>query len=219
LPPPQAPLTQGAFTIGEAMTNTSCVTTARQGGAVTLGNIALSALPATSQLPLSEPPNPTVLVPTCQGGAKSHGSTRLSAGRNARRNRKRKMTFDRILSAVQSENISRLKDRAFAANRLAKITAGTSRQICYRTKDKAINALLRYRAASLSALELSVREAEIGIAFVGGGRLHTKPSSLDSEARNVLQQQLITIFNAEHHGMANVDGSKRDYGANSVARF
>ena len=103
-------------------------------------------------------------------------------------------TFKAILSAVRHNNISRLKDRAFVANRLAKVIAGSSRRLCYRIKDEAISALVRHGAASVYTVELLVHGAELGVAFAGGGKLHAVPSRLDAKARFVLQQQLLSAF-------------------------
>ena len=76
-------------------------------------------------------------------------------------------TFDSILQAVRQSNIQRLKNRAFAVNRLAKLVAGPSRSVCYRVKDEAINALVKHGAAFLHSLEPSSCGPTLGIAFAG----------------------------------------------------
>jgi len=98
-------------------------------------------------------------------------------------------TFAAILKNARSLNIRRLKDRAFLANRLAKIAVGTSRTTCYRLKDEAVNALVRHGAACLHSVDGLPYGPTIGLAFINGGRLHIPPSQLDAPARRFLQQQ------------------------------
>jgi hypothetical protein len=105
-----------------------------------------------------------------------------------------KRTFETILSAAWRDNINRLKDRAFLANRLAKVIVGPSRRLCYRIKDDAISTLVRHGAASVYTVEVLGHGAELGVAFAGGGKLHAVPFRLDATARFVLQQQLISAF-------------------------
>jgi signal transduction histidine kinase len=115
------------------------------------------------------------------------------------------MTFREILADVRYANICRLKNHAFAANQVGKAAIGKSRRICYRLKSETINALVRLHAASLCTIELSLEEPLIGVQFVGGGKLHTLPSNLDSEAREILQEQLIAAIN---HGKTNTIGAR-----------
>ncbi len=97
--------------------------------------------------------------------------------------------FAAILKNVRSLNIRRLKDRAFLANRLAKIAVGASRATCYRLKDEAVNALVRQGAACLHSVDGLPYGPTIGLAFIDGGRLHIPPSQLDPAARRLVQQQ------------------------------
>jgi hypothetical protein len=136
----------------------------------------------------------------CQGMA-GVGQTARRIGRSSAQ---RRITFAEIRYEVRSTNVARLKDHAFAANRLAKITVGTSRCVCYRVKSRCINALLRNGAAVVSELDMSFGKPTIGIAFEDGGRLHTMPSSLDSQARNVLHQQLTLVINGGDSSMAGI---------------
>jgi len=182
------------------MTDTQRVTTAREGGTVNPRIAVLSALPATPQLSRSEPLQTSVSAPICQGKA----VVGLTARRRGRSSTQRRITFAEIRSNVRSLNIARLKDHAFAANRLAKITIGTSRSACYRVKSRCINALLRNGAAVVSELEVSFGEPKIGVAFEDGGRLHTKPSCLDSRARNALHQQLTMVIDGGKNSIAGI---------------
>lgn len=134
----------------------------------------------------SEPSNLNPEVINCQ-------ATRFPSQR-------RGPTFVAILQAVRQSNVQRLKNRAFAVNRLAKLVAGPSRSVCYKVKDEAINALVKHGAAFLHSLEPSSYGPTLGIAFAGGGRLHVKPSCLDREARRELQGQ----FAATLHSTSNI---------------
>jgi len=115
-------------------------------------------------------------------------------GSGRRANRSGRRTFAAILSATRRGNISHLKDRAFVANRIAKVITGSSRRLCYQVKADAISALIRHGAASVYTVEVLVHGAELGVAFAGGGKLHAMPSRLDAKARLVLQQQLISAL-------------------------
>ena len=72
---------------------------------------------------------------------------------------------------------------------MAKLVTGHSQALCYQVKNAAISALVRHGAASLLSLESSNRGPIVGLAFVGGGRLHVKPTCLDTRARLNLQTQ------------------------------
>jgi hypothetical protein len=113
----------------------------------------------------------------------------------------KKASFTTVLTNVRSSNIQRLKDRAFLANRLAKIAVGASRTTCYRLKDAAVNALVRHGAASLHSISGLPYGPNIGLVFVDGGRLHIPPSHLDPSARRRVQQQ----FGAALYGVDQVD--------------
>jgi len=102
--------------------------------------------------------------------------------------------FASILRSVRRSNIQRLKNRAFLANRLAKIAVGTSRAKCYQLKDEAINALVRHGAAFLHSVECLPYGPTLGLAFVDGGRLHIPSSRLDLLAQRVVQHQLAATF-------------------------
>jgi hypothetical protein len=99
------------------------------------------------------------------------------------------VTFATILQSARWPNITRLKHRGFLGNRIAKLVSGHSQSLCYQVKNAAISALVKNRAASLLSLEPSSRGPIVGLAFVGGGRLHAKPDSLDSHVRLALQTQ------------------------------
>jgi|HubBroStandDraft_1064217.scaffolds.fasta_scaffold90797_3 hypothetical protein len=89
----------------------------------------------------------------------------------------------------RDQNIARLKQRAFSANRRAKVSKDQTREALYRTKDAAINALLTAGRAFVNGVDWSASDPTVGISFIGGGRLHTKLSALDLSAfRNVRLQ-------------------------------
>jgi hypothetical protein len=179
------------------MTDTRRATTGRRDGA---------AIP--SNLRSSQPEyliTHNIRPPSRQDAAKTHLSVQSSMERKTHSHRNGRMTFNEALASVRPANICRLKNHAFAANEVAKMTTGKSRMISYRIKDRAINTLLGHCVALLCTLELSVWESVIGIAFAGGGKLHTKPSSLDSRARNIQQQQLIAAINDKHDGTTSTE--------------
>jgi hypothetical protein len=115
---------------------------------------------------------------------KSQGFDRSGPGRCERR-----PTFASIVSRARLSNIVRLKDRAFAGNRTAKLVSGASQSLCYGVKNRAISALLKHRAASLHSLEVSGSGPILGVEFIGGGRLHVKHGCLDGYAQGELQAQ------------------------------
>lgn len=89
----------------------------------------------------------------------------------------------------REQNIARLKRRAFDANRRAKATRDQARDAFYRTKDAAINALIRAGWAFVDSVDWSADDPIVGITFKDGGKLHTKLSALDLVAfRNVRHQ-------------------------------
>ena len=93
-----------------------------------------------------------------------------SAACQERANRSRnRRTFLQILDDTKAERVSRLKDRAFRANQIAKATSGATRVSCYTIKSQAINALLRIGAATLCTLEIGTPTPAPGISFSGGG--------------------------------------------------
>ncbi len=100
-----------------------------------------------------------------------------------------RLTFASILQSERWSNIAKLKTRGFVGNQIAKLVAGHSQALCYRVKNAAIVALVKHGAASLLSLEPSSRGPIIGLAFVGGGRLHVKPAGLDPQATRALQAQ------------------------------
>ena len=116
----------------------------------------------------------------------------------ARRPRQRRgLTFIEILQAARPSNIARLKNRGFSGNRLAKLVTGHSRSLCYQVKDAAINALVKHGAASLLSLAASDHGATLGIAFLGGGKLHIKPSCLDAKTQGALREQLLAALSSQ----------------------
>ncbi len=86
--------------------------------------------------------------------------------------------------------ITRLKDRAFTANRMAKVSKDQARESFYRTKDAAINALLKAGWAFVDGVDWSAPDPTIGVRFVGGGGLHTKLSALDLAAFRKFRQSV-----------------------------
>jgi hypothetical protein len=87
------------------------------------------------------------------------------------------------------KDIDGLTQRAFRANRQAKLSRDHTREGFYRTKDAAINTLLKTGRAFVNGVDWSAPDPTVGISFVGGGRLHTKLSALDLSAfRNVRRQ-------------------------------
>ncbi|MCL5005135.1 MAG: hypothetical protein M1404_01265 [Acidobacteria bacterium] len=81
-----------------------------------------------------------------------------------------KMTFAQILQRVHRQNLVALKDRAFAANRIAKLTFGRSRRAAYSVKDKSISRLLTFGEARI----LRLYGRPTGVRFRSGGQLHLR---------------------------------------------
>lgn len=94
-----------------------------------------------------------------------------------------RMTFAQILQRVQRQNVVSLKDRAFTANRIAKLTAGRSRRAAYCVKDTAIARLIALGEAEV----LRLYGRPIGVQFrSGGGCLHLRlPACLDEGGRGI----------------------------------
>lgn len=159
--------------------NTTRAITAAIGGAETL------RFPTFRPDTLRQAPSESRPLPFTSPSYTCQGKTRF---------RRSNRTFEAILNATRRDNISRLKDRAFVANRLAKVIIGPARRLCYQIKDHAISALVRHGAASVYTVEVLVHGTELGVAFAGGGKLHAVPSRLDAKARFVLQQQLLSAF-------------------------
>jgi hypothetical protein len=87
-----------------------------------------------------------------------------------------------------------LKTRGFVGNRIAKLVTDHSQVLCYQVKNAAISALLKHGAASLLSLEPSNHGPILGLAFVGGGRLHAKPAFLDNQAQIRLRDQFASAL-------------------------
>lgn len=88
-------------------------------------------------------------------------------------------------------DILRLKTQAFNANRRAKASRSHVRDAFYQIKNRAINALLAADFAVIDTVEWWLPDPVIGVAFAGGGKLHTKLSCLDFGAlRTVLKQAM-----------------------------
>lgn len=134
----------------------------------------------------TRPPHPKTISPSRQ--APRPASTKTIGS---------KATFNTIVQSERPSNIKRLKDRGFVGNRIAKLVTGRSQALCYQIKNDAISALVKHGAASLISLEPSNHGPVVGLAFVGGGRLHVKPASLSNDTRHVLQGQ---FANALHSG-------------------
>jgi hypothetical protein len=89
-----------------------------------------------------------------------------------------KASFQDILIRVRRSNVRRIRDRAFAANRIAKLSTGHSRAAAYALKDRAIGTLVMLGEGRI----LRLYGRPIGVAFRDGGQLHLKvPSDADSE--------------------------------------
>ena len=85
-------------------------------------------------------------------------------------------------SVISQHDFIRLKNRAFIANHRAHKTTGETRESFYRDKAAAINYLLEIGMAFVDSADWSVPDATFSVRFVGGGALHTKLSSLNSQA-------------------------------------
>jgi len=176
------------------MTSTLRVTTALKDGAARLDSPLPTPRGGSFQ---TELPKTTAPAKGCQERQSAHDNLSSPTRKGKRKaNPSRRPTFNELLLKALPVNVCRLKNRAFAANQVAKVTFGTSRQSCYERKSMAMNTLLKYGVAFLCTFEVSDHDALIGIEFAGGGKLHTKPASLDPEARNVLCAQLIAAINS-----------------------
>ena len=143
------------------MTDTLRVTTARRDGAARVSHIQDSSLKISVASRRSGLSQARALAATRQGQMRARKSLpRFPV-------EKRRLTFEEILAAVRPANIGYLKDRAILADSIARITVGPSRRACYCVKDRAINSLLKHRAAFLDVLDLSVEESAIGISPSG----------------------------------------------------
>ncbi len=120
----------------------------------------------------------------------------------------RRAAFAAILKSEQWSNMIRLKNRGFVGNRIAKLVTGHSQALCYQVKNAAISALVKHGGASLLSLEPSSHGPIVGLAFVGGGRLHAKPACLDTHARFTLQNQFAAALQNGNY----FSGEARDEG-------
>ena|ERR1017187_310598 len=93
-------------------------------------------------------------------------------------------------SLISRKDLVRIKNRAFTANRRAKLSDDQNRETFYRTKHAAINYLLETGMAFVDSVDWSVADPTFGVEFVGGGKLHTRLSSLNSEALRSVRRQL-----------------------------
>lgn len=100
--------------------------------------------------------------------------------------------LSRIVAEELPNNPRRVKDLAFIANRMAKITAGSTQSAWYKIKDEAINGLIQWHAAVINSLDISM--GQIGVTFVAGGRLHTKVTGLDSAALRIVRRHLLAAL-------------------------
>lgn len=92
-----------------------------------------------------------------------------------------KKTFAQILVRVHRKNMALVKDRAFTANRLSKITFGRSRRAAFAVKDKSLLTLLAMGEASI----LRFYGRPIGVQFRTGGQLHLRmPKHFDETGRD-----------------------------------
>jgi len=134
--------------------------------------------------------------PACQGSTHVRSTAlhdhRLRSGKSflSSRRSSRSLVFAELLAELSGPNIRKLKDRAFVANRLAKLTSGRSRRQCYAVKHAAISALVSLGVASLSTQAHARLDPIIGIRFSSGGRLHAVSSLLAVSAREILAEHI-----------------------------
>ncbi len=91
---------------------------------------------------------------------------------------------------LQTRRAARLKVRAFSANHRAKASEGQTRAAFYREKAAAINAALEAGYAFVGEIDWWAPDPVFSIEFIGGGKIHTKLSSLDSRALKSVRCQL-----------------------------
>jgi hypothetical protein len=137
--------------------------------------------PATHRFPCAEPTHNKAGSPPRQ--------VRITLRRKSCDHR---VTFAAILQSEQGANIVRLKNRVFVSNKIAKLLTGRSQALCYQVKNAAVSALVEHGAASLLSLEPSNRGPVLGLAFVGGGRLHVRPMCLDTQTQITIQAKFAT---------------------------
>lgn len=100
------------------------------------------------------------------------------------------MGFNDNAAAISRSDLIQIKNRAFSANVRAKLSTGETRESCYRNKHAAINYLLEAGMAFVDSVDWSVPDPTFGVEFVGGGKLHTRLSSLNSAALRSVRRQL-----------------------------
>jgi len=100
------------------------------------------------------------------------------------------MGFNDAGNTISPSNLLQIKNRAFTANRRAKLSDDQNRETFYRTKHAAINYLLETGMAFVNSVDWSVPDPTFGVEFVGGGKLHTVLSSLNSAALRSVRRQL-----------------------------
>jgi hypothetical protein len=100
------------------------------------------------------------------------------------------MGFNDDANTISRRDLIQVKNRAFSANVLAKLSTGEARESYYRNKHAAINYLLATRMAFVDSVDWWVPDPTFGVEFVGGGKLHTKLSGLSSEALRSVRRQL-----------------------------
>lgn len=84
--------------------------------------------------------------------------------------RRKKTSFDEILNSLRRNNVATLEQRAFSANRIAKITKGRSRRAAYMVKDRSISRVVALGEAEV----LRLYGRPIGVQFHSGGQLHLR---------------------------------------------
>jgi hypothetical protein len=114
-----------------------------------------------------------------------------------------KMTFksDRKTGKL----IHQLKNRAFDANRQAKVSDDQTRDALYRDKNAAISALLIADCAVVDGIDWSADDPTVAVRFVGGGALHTKLSELSLAAFRKVRE---LISGCESEGRVAVVGAR-----------
>jgi hypothetical protein len=148
----------------------------------------------------------------CSPTPRPPNNTSASPGRQARvapySRKDGQRTFAAILKSERWRNMIRLKNRSFAGNRIAKLVSGHSQTLCYQAKNAAVSALVKHGAASLLSLEPSSRGPILGLAFVGGGRLHVKPTCLDAHTLHTLQAQFAAALRSGAYFSAEVSDGR-----------
>ena len=101
------------------------------------------------------------------------------------------MSFRNLLAQVADRNMRQLRERAFAANAIAKSLTGVDRQKMYAVKHRSGSRAVELGAARLSEVLLGDATVFCGVSFspsCGGGRLHLP---LDERVTPLAQEILL----------------------------